>query len=254
MKKIGLLSVLCALVLAACGGGGGSNDDGKAANNADVPPAVNGDFEAQGMYSGTDANGDKVSGVVLDNGTYYFVYVNQATNALGLVQGTATASNAVFNSADAFDYQIYRSTAVHGSVNAAYFPQTSLNGSFTSAANESASFSTTYSTVYDETPNLAAISGTYNGAGATFRGSETVTFVIYSNGSVYGSGPSGCSFSGNVKVHGTKNVYDTAIVFGDKCPNRGETFTGVVSVNGNALIAAATHPDRSEAFVVAATR
>ncbi|WP_321800120.1 hypothetical protein [Caballeronia sp. J97] len=250
MKKIVVSSVLAALVLSACGGGGGSSDD-KTANNAVVP---SGNFDAQGMYMGTDSNNDTVTGVVLDNGTYYFVYVNQATNALGLVQGTATASNGVFNSADATDFEVTRSAARHGSITANYVPQSSLNGTFTSAANGSASFTTAYSTVYDQTPSLSAIAGTYTGAGATFRGSETVTFAIDTDGTVRGSGPSGCSFSGRVKIHGTKNVYDTAITFGDTCPNQGQTFTGVVSVNGNALIAAAMHADRTEAFVVAASK
>jgi hypothetical protein len=251
MRKMSLASILAALVLSACGGGGGGNDDGRAANNAVAPQ---GDFDAQGMYIGTDSNNDQVSGVVLDNGTYYFVHVNQATNALGVVQGTASASNGAFSSADADDFIVTSSQAVHGTIAATYVPQSNLNGTFASAINGNVSFSTAYSAVYDQTPSIAAIAGSYTGAGATFRGNEPVTFVIGTDGAVRGSGPSGCSFSGSVKIHGTKNVYDTAIVFGDQCPNRGQTFTGVVSVNGDALIAAATHPDRSEAFVVAATR
>jgi hypothetical protein len=251
MKKIVISSVLAALVLSACGGGGGSNDSGKAVDNAVAPQ---GSVDAQGMYFGTDSNNDTISGVVLDNGTYYFVYANQATNALGVVQGTATASDDVFNSTDATDFRVSSSWATHGAITGGYVPQSSLNGTFASGANELSKFTTTYSTVYDQTPSLAAIAGTYTGAGATFRGSETVTFAIGADGSVRGSGPSGCSFSGNVKIHGTKNVYDTSVIFGDKCPNQGQTFTGVVSVNGNALIAAALHSDRTEAFVVAATR
>ncbi|SAL27793.1 hypothetical protein AWB71_01624 [Caballeronia peredens] len=250
MKKIVISSVLAALVLSACGGGGGSGDD-KATNNAPVP-AVN--VDAQGIYSGTDANNDIVTGVVLDNGTYYFVHVNEAANTLGLVQGTATASNGAFSSTDAIDFLPSRSVAMHGSITASYIPQSSLNGAFTSARNGSTSFSTAYSTVYDQTPSLTAIAGTYTGAGATFRGSEIVTFAVGTDGAVRGSGPSGCSFAGTVKIHGTKNVYDTTVTFGDKCPNSGQTFIGVVTVNGNALIAAAIHADRSEAFVVAATK
>lgn len=74
MKKIVLSSVLAALVLSACGGGGGSDGD-KAANNATVPPPADIDIDARGIYNGTNSNNDTVSGVVLDNGTYYFVYV-----------------------------------------------------------------------------------------------------------------------------------------------------------------------------------
>jgi hypothetical protein len=251
MKKIVLSSILAALVLSACGGGGGGGD-GKAADNAVVPPAVN--VDAQGIYSGTDSNNDMVTGVVLDNGTYYFVYVNQATNAVGVVQGTAAASNGALTSSDATNFLVTSSYAKHGSVTASYVPQTSLNGAFVSAANESSSFTTSYSKVYDQTPSLSSIAGTYTGAGVTFYGDETVTFTIGADGTVRGSGQSGCSFSGNVKIHGTKNIYDTTVVFGNQCPNKGQTFTGIVTVNGNSLIAAATHPDRTEAFVVAGTR
>ncbi|MFM0321817.1 hypothetical protein [Caballeronia glebae] len=253
MKKIVLSSVLAALVLSACGGGGGSDGD-KAANDAIVPPPADVDIDAQGMYTGTNSNNDTVSGVVLDNGTYYFVYVNQAENRIGLVQGTATASHGVFSSPDATDFLASSSLAMHGSIAANYVPKSNLNGTFASVANGNTSFTMDYSTVYDQTPSLTAIAGTYTGLGATFRGKETVTFVIGADGEVRGSGPSGCSFAGNVKIHGTKNAYDTAITFGDKCPNAGETFTGIVSVNGDELIAAAMLPERVEAFVVAASK
>jgi hypothetical protein len=253
MKKIVVSGMLAAWVLSACGGGGGS-DDGKAANNAVVPPPAESNFDAQGMYTGTDSNNDMVSGVVLDDGTYYFVHVNPATNALGLLQGKATASNGAFNSTDALDYLTNSSFATHGSVTASYVPRANLNGTFASSVTGNTSFTTAYSTVYDQTPSLSAIAGTYTGAAATFRGSATVTFAIGADGAVTGSWPSDCTFSGTVKIHGTKNVYDTAIVFGPHCPNPGETFTGVVSVNGNALTVASIHPDRSEAFVVAATK
>lgn len=255
MKKIVLSSVLAALVLSACGGGGGSDGD-KAANNATVPPPadIDIDIDARGIYNGTNSNNDTVSGVVLDNGTYYFVYVNQAENRIGLVQGTATASHGVFSSSDATDFLASSSLAMHGSIAANYVPHSNLNGTFASVANGNTSFTMAYSTPYEPPLSLSVIAGTYTGLGATFRGKETVTFVISADGQVRGSGPSGCSFAGNVKIHGTKNAYDTAITFGDKCPNAGETFTGIVSVNGDELIAAAMLPERVEAFVVAASK
>lgn len=247
MKRVVALSALT-LVLAGCSGGGGGSD------GAPATPAPN---AAQGLYSGTDAYGHTIGGAVLDSGGFYFVYVDTASNTFGLVQGTATASHGTFQSDNARTFDITGGRTSDTPVLAGYNGRNSIQGAlYTSAAKQSSStFNLVYDFAYERPITLSAVAGTYSGAAGSTRGGETTSFTIGLDGSIKGSGPSGCTYTGTTRPHGDKNLLDATITFGAApCLFPGATVTGAVFFNNSELLGALTLPDRSDAFVVAATK
>jgi hypothetical protein len=250
MKKTLFAGVVTAFALAACGGGGGGS------NNSPAPAPVT-KTDAAGIYSGTDTSGDIITGVVLDTGAYYFVYTNSSSSSLGLVQGTATAASGSFKSSDAKNFYIGANTVLNDTITATYTAKSSINGTIAPASGSGSgtSFTGNYSTVYDQAPSLASVAGTYSGAAGSVKTAEAVTVSVTSTGAISGSGASSCSFSGTISPHGSGNVYDATIKFGGSpCLYPGQTLTGILTVNNGRMIAAAPLSDRSDAFVLAATR
>lgn len=252
MKIKTLCCALALVTLSACGGGG-SDSSGSASF---VQPDSSGGV-AQGFYNGTDNAGDVVTGVVLDTGVYYFVYVNQTANTLGLVQGTASRANGPLISADARNFVIGENSVTPDNIAFSSVAQSSLNGTITPVASggTSVNFTTQYSTVYDQAPSLAAIAGTYTGVAGSIKGGEAVSVTITAAGAVSGRGTSGCVFTGTATPHGSKNVYDATLTFGGApCLSPNRTLTGVLGVNDNAIVAAAPLADRSDAFVLTGSK
>ncbi|UQN71767.1 hypothetical protein L0Z11_26235 [Burkholderia multivorans] len=251
MKTKGMcLAVASAIMLTACGGGDGDGSNSNGSPPVPTPKAS----EAQGIYTGTTASGDTLTGVVLDTGAYYFVWVNG--NSLGVVQGTSTASAGQFKSTDAKNFYIAQNTVLSDNITATYAAKSNISGSIAPASGNGSglSFALNYSSVYDQAPSLSAIAGKYTGAGGSVKAGESVTLTISPDGTYSGSGPSGCAFSGNVKPHAAGNVYDVTVNFGSMCTYPGQSVTGVLAANNNTLIAVAPLSDRSDAFVLAAAK
>jgi hypothetical protein len=156
MKMKLLCCALTAAALSACGGGGSSSSDNRAVTF--VQPDVSGGV-AQGLYGGTDSAGDLVSGVVLDTGVFYFIYVNQTSNTLGLIQGTASRSSGSLKSTDAINYLIGQKVVGGDNIAFSYVAQSSISGAVTPSAGGAAvvTFTADYSPVYDQAPSLANI-------------------------------------------------------------------------------------------------
>jgi hypothetical protein len=255
MKKtvaIGL-GVISAALLGACGDGGWGNQ------NVPPPPAPAPTpvTDAQGFYSGMDSGNDNVTSVVLDSGTYYFIWANSITGSFGVVQGTATAASGQFNSTNAKNYLLGTSTVVNSTISAVYTAKSNLTGTITPASGTVGytSFSGTYSTVYEQTPNLANIAGTYQGAAGSLNAVDaSVSVTLSASGALVGSGSGGCRFSGTAKPHANGNVYDLTVTFGGTpCVDAGQSVTGVLLVNNGKLIATGTLADRSDAFLLVGT-
>ncbi|WP_061148540.1 hypothetical protein [Caballeronia arvi] len=250
-----LVIALCAstIIAAGCGGGGDSNNT-NSANNTPAAPAPN---AAQGLYSGSDANNNVVGGVVLDSGAFYFVYANTDASALGLVQGTASASHGTFQADNARTFDIVGKAAIDTPVLAGYNERNSLVGvTYTSAAKQSSiKVNLVYDAAYERPVSLSSVAGSYSGAAGSTKGGEATTFTIGQDGSIQGSGVSGCTFSGTTTPHGDKNFLDATVKFGPApCLYPGMTLTGVVFFTSNEVLAGLTLPDRSDAFVVAGTK
>lgn len=247
------LGVIAAALLGACGGGGWGDQNVP----PPPPPPATPVTDAQGFYSGVDSGNDTVTGVVLDSGTYYFVWANTITGSFGVVQGTATASGGQFQSTDAKNFRIGTSTVVSSTISAVYTPKSNLTGTITPASGGDGytNFSGAYSTVYDQAPSLGAIAGAYQGAAGSLNAVDAaVSVTLGANGAMVGSGSGGCRFSGTAKPHASGNVYDLTVTFGGApCVDAGQSVTGVLMVNNGKLVASATLADRSDAFVLVAT-
>ncbi len=198
-----------------------------------------------------------MGGVVLETGAFYFVYANTTTNAFGLIQGAATASHGTLQSDNARTFDITGKAAIDTPVLAGYNERNSVQGAiYTSTAKQSSiKFNVLYDAAYERPVSLSSVAGTYSGAAGSTKGSETTAFSIGQDGAIKGTGLSGCTFSGTATPHGNKDFLDAAITFGPApCSYPGATVTGVVFFSDSRILAALTLPDRSDAFVVAATK
>jgi hypothetical protein len=109
---------------------------------------------AEGLWTGnTDTIPIRtILGGVLDDGTYYFFYSEQSAPNLigGLVQGNRTASNGIFTSDNAKDFDFEGGGIQSGTIAATYAKRESLKGSTLSAG--AGAFTTTFDPAYDTSP------------------------------------------------------------------------------------------------------
>jgi hypothetical protein len=206
VSLIGIAAISAGL-LSACGGGGGGND-----SNTNQAAATT----AEGLYTGT-SNGRTITGLVLDDGSYYVLYTvaNNPILVAGVIQGSGTSSNGSFTSANAVDISIESRRVVPGVVSASYVQKQSFSGTISyPSLNGTSAFTSTYSADYEIAPSLNAIAGTYNGTSGSASGAESANLTISSTGAITGSGSSGCSFAGTITPRAKGNAYNASITFG----------------------------------------
>jgi hypothetical protein len=243
---LGLLVV--AFAVSACGGGGGS-----------TPTAPTPAGTAEGLWNGTTSSGRTVSGLVLDDGTYWVVYTSVGNSAViaGLVQGNSESSNGTFSSSNGIDFNLEGLGVNSLTVSGNYTAKSTLSGTLTSASNTTITFNATYNTDYDLTPSLATIAGTYTGSAATLGGVEFVTVTISGTGAISGRSASGCTFTGTASTRAKGNVYNVSVTFGGGvCSNGTDTVTGVgyFDAKTKQIIAAALNSGRTNGFLAEATK
>lgn len=215
MKPAIIYVVLFSLTLSACGGGGGSTGTSAAVVVPVViapAPAV-----AEGLYQGKSSDNRTVTGLVLDDGSYYFIYtrVNNAAVIGGAVSGNGASTNGSFASTNGIDINLEGSGALPVAVSASYVAATSLNGNLNyTAQNFVSTFTSAYNKDYLTVPSLATVAGTYSGAAASISTSEQTSFVISATGAISGSSVSGCRFTGAITPRSKGNVYSVAVTFG----------------------------------------
>lgn len=250
-KKFLNLALAASLVsLAACGGGGGGGDDDKPAAPAAEP--------AQGLWQGSTDTGRTVTGIVLADGTYYFLYSppNDPSRVAGVVQGQGRSSGSTFSSGDARDFNLEGGGVASGTVSASFAARQRFDGKVTGQAG-SVRFDTTYDRAYETVPTLAAIAGTYAGEVALSPGLEGASVTIAASGAISGSGGSGCAFSGQVTPRSDGNVYTLQLRFGAApCQFAGQTLQGVAYLDAprQRLYAAAPNASRSDGVLFLGTR
>lgn len=232
-------------LLAACGGGGGGDDSG---GGAPAEPSA-----AEGLYVGTADGNRSLLGVVLDDGTYYFIYSRpNSSAAAGVMQGHGSASAGAFTSSDTRDFSIEDLDVYAASVEATYDSKRRLAGTVRYAADETATFTAAYDAAWEALPTLAAVAGSYRGSVAFAEGSESAQVTIGSSGSIAGRGNSGCTVSGSVAPRARGNVYDLAITFGaSPCLHADQTFRGIAYYDSaeRRLYAAAPNAARDDGIL-----
>lgn len=231
------------LALAACGGGGGS--DGA----APAPPAPS----AEGLWIGSTSTSRSVTGIVLDNGTYWILFSVPHVSGLidGIVQGTGTSLNGSFSSSDGIDFSLEGQGVNNVTLSASYMAKQSFNGSVTySNLNQAFTFTSSYDAEYDQTPSVSAIAGTYIGI-ASVAGSDELTTIVVSPPGVIVS-ISGCKVLGTVVPRAKGNLYDLSVDFvGGACSNGASAVTGIVYFDSSAkrLYLVALNKSRSNGLI-----
>ncbi len=196
------LSIFFAVYLSAC-------DMKKDGDSTTSPPAVS---SAVGLWNGTTANGRTIGGLVLDDGTFWFLYTSivNPSAAAGLVQGNYTARNGSFTSSNAVDFNLEGLGILNSSIDGTYVMKQTLSGTIAHQAGQT-TFTTTYDPSYELTPDLNLLAGTYTGVLAT---NETVTVTVLASGSLFGSSTSGCTFTGTASPQASGNAYNVTVKLG----------------------------------------
>lgn len=235
-----LLSLsLAAVLLAACGGGGDN----------DSPASF-----ASGAWSGSSDTGRAVSGVVLQDGSYYLLYSvpGSAATPGGFVQGTGHFEGANFVSSDLRDYNVEGTGVQQGSLAADVRPAVALRATVATPRAPQ---------VFDTQPagdfaraSLDTLAGSYTGQVAFSLGFRPATFTVTSAGRV-STTINGCDIGGRVAPRAEGFVYDLTIEFGGApCVFPNWTFTGVAFVRGKELRGLVQDPQRRQGIVFAGTR
>ena len=250
MKALALSGLVASLMLTACGGGG--SDGGGSADMSGT---------AEGLWIGTTDENRTVAGLVLSDGSYWFLYsaINDPNIVGGLVQGTGTSSNSVFQSNDARDFDLELSEIFSGTVSGNYVERQTFDGTTTAPGAGSTTFNLDYDEAYELVPSLGLIAGTYSGWAATADGIDVGTIAISGNGTVTPVGVVDCEFTGTVTPQPDANAYDLSVTFGGGlCSNGTSTVTGVafLSSNGNGLVlhTAALNTSRTNGFLAIGVR
>ena len=248
--RTSILGLAIALTVSGCGGAGDSNP-------ATTPTATS--SSAEGLWSGSTNTNRTITGVVLDDDTYYFLYSVPANPKLiaGVVQGNSTSNNGSFTSANAKDFNIEGLGARSATISGNYTARQSLSGSLTYSGGVVQTFTSTFEPGYDTTPSLASLAGTYTGQAGSSGGVQSATVTIASDGTFTGVEASGCSFTGTAtpRVHG--NIFDLSIsIGGAPCTFAGSTLVGIAyfDVLNSRLYAATPTSDRTDSVIFLGTK
>jgi len=246
-KTVRLLSIFfLAVSLSACSGGGSDNP---------APPASASATSAEGLWNGTTNSGRSVAGLVLNDGTYWFLYtlIGNPSIVAGVVQGNGSSQNGLITSSNTKDFNLEGLGILEASINGSYVMKQSLSGTIAIVNNGGQStFATTYNTDYDIAPNTSLLAGTYTGSTATTGGVETVTVTLSAAGSISGSSLSGCAFTGSLSPRTSGNAYDVSVIFaGGVCSNGTNTVNGVAFFEAatKKLYSAALNSTRTNGFI-----
>jgi len=239
-RILGLIAL--ELTISACGGGGSGS-----------APPVDTSGTAEGLWNGTTDTGRSIAGLVLDDGSYWFIYTAVGNNAViaGAVQGNGTSSFGKFTSSNGIDFNLEGLGINNFSFAGTYTAKSQIAGTLTYTGTTS-TLSGMYSTDYDLIPSLATVAGTYSGEAATAGGVEAATVTIASGGAITGASASGCSFTGAATVRPKGNVYNITVTFGGGvCSNGTGTVTGVAYyvASSKELVSAALDSGRTNGFL-----
>jgi hypothetical protein len=251
-NALSLLAVTVGLSIgvAGCGGGGGGGGDSAPPLNTST---------AEGLYSGSTSNGRSVTGLVLEDGTLYFLYsaVGNSSVIGGVAQGNGTSTGTTFTSNNTVDFNLEGLGVLPASVSANYVPKQSINGTVSYSGSGVVSFSGSYDSLYDATPSLTALAGIFTGQVASSAGQEAAIVTVQPDGTVTGTGSSGCGFTGAVTPRARGNVFYVAVSFGGApCLFANQTLSGVAFFDPNTkqLYAAAPNATRTSGVLFVGTK
>ncbi len=220
MKKLyAILAVILLSVMISCSGG----DDGGGDNSSSGK-------SAEGLYKGTTNTGRNIYGLILSDGTYYFIYsaLNYSNETAGALQGESSSFADNLTSDDAMDLNINGAGVSKGKLTINYKPKESAYGMMMLYTNDFYTFTVAYDSDYEKKPSLSEITGSFSGWFAFSQGKENATLTISSTGAITAICDGGCTATGSLTTHSEGNVYDFTISFGGTpCHFAHQTMTGI---------------------------
>jgi len=228
--------------LVACSNGGSDSN-----SNTPSPTATS----AEGLWKGTPSTSRTVGGVVLDDGSYWFLYtaIGNPNVAAGLIQGNGTSQLGSFTSSNTKDFNLEGAGIRDATITGSYVQKNSLNGTITYSNGSTGSFTSTYNADYELAPNMNLIVGAYTGPIAD---GQTVTVTAASAGTLSGNSTDGCTFTGSFGPRTKGNVFNVTVTFGGgACSNGTDTVSGIAFFDAatQRLYSAALNSARTNGFL-----
>jgi hypothetical protein len=233
---------------AACGGGYRESD----VSSLSQPLATS----AEGRWTGTTSTGRTVTGLVLDDGSYWLFYTakDQPNILAGLVQGTGTSHSGAFGSSNTRDFNLEGAGIRAATMRGRYVPNKRFDGTIAYVTGETESFTSTYDGNSVSAPNLTLVAGTYVGLRAD---NHQVTLIVDTAGTLSGHASDGCTVVGTLSPHATGNIFQVSMTLeGGACGTETETLTGVAfyDIATHRLYSAALNHTRTTSFLFLGTK
>lgn len=235
-------------VAVACGGGYGDS------NFSSMPQSMA--TSAEGLWTGATPTRRTVSGLVLDDGSYWVFYtaIGNPNVLAGLVQGTGTSHSGSFGSSNTRDFNLEGAGILAATMSGSYVQKKSFNGTIAYFNGDTGSFTSTYDEDYESAPNTNLVAGNYSGLRAD---NQTVSVTLGSAGTVSGSFTDGCTFAGSFSPRAKGNAFNVTVTFGGGiCSNGTDTVNGVAFHDAatNRLYSAALNSARTNSYIFIATK
>ena len=185
---------------------------------------------AEGLYEGYTNTGRYVTGLILNDGTFYMLYSIPGSPGIigGIVQGNSFSSEGIISSNNAKDFNLEGQGVLSATFSGTYLPQQSISGMVSYGNSSYVSFDMFYDSAYELAPNLSKLAGTYLGEVAFPLGYEYAVLTVFPSGTVSGVGSSGCAITGFVAPGTSGNVYSVSVTFGgNPCFLSNQTMSGI---------------------------
>ncbi len=232
----------------ACGGGYGDRDF----SSLPQPTATS----AEGRWTGLTPTGRTVTGLVLENGSYWLFYTtrNNPHILAGLVQGTGTSHSGSFGSPNTRDFHVEDAGIRTGRMSGTYVPHESFHATIIYFNGDTESVRNTYVADAESAPNRNLLAGTYSELRAN---NHSVTVTVDAAGTLSGHASDGCTIAGTLSPRPKGNVFHTSVtVEGATCHAETETLTGVALYDAatNQLYSAALNHARTTSVLFLGTK
>ena len=254
MKRRCRLWVLTLATLAGCGGGGGGSSGGIAAPATPLPtPTPNPAIapvtaDLQGIWESSSA-GVKTSAVVMPDGQTWLVQ-SQASVDIDLVIAKLEASGTGYSSGfigSGKRYLLGTSTVGTIDLNAGKTAASSLSLTLTTAG-----VTETYAMGYQSRYDTAAILADHAGDWTATSGPGRLTWHITATGILSGTGTTGCSYAGQIRLRAeAKAVVD--LIVAEQCADKSLQLAGIalLSADKRSATLAMTTTDGVTAWLLA---
>ena len=238
MKRLCRLWVLTLATLAGCGGGGSSGGIAAPATPLPTPtpsPAIARVTEdLQGIWEGSNA-GIKTSAVVLPDGQTWLVQ-SQASLVIAKLEASGSGYSSGFIGSGK-RYLLGTSTVGTIDLNAGKTAASSLSLTLTTAG-VTETYAMSYQSRYDTAATLADHAGDWTATSGPGR----LTWHITATGILSGTGSTGCSYAGQIKLRAeAKAVVD--LIVAEQCADKLRQLAGI----------ALLHPDKRSATLAMTT-